>query len=80
MYFVLSVRLIYITEKYTFRSALWFLLCREALGGVGGRVFGIAAVQQKLTPDQPKIVPRLGETPILTILGNPRPYAILLIR
>ena len=44
----------------------------------GGRVFGIAAVQQKLTPGLPKIARRLGETPILTSLGNPRPYAIML--
>ena len=59
-------------------TSFWVLLCREALGCVGGRLFGIAAVQQKLTPDLPKIAPRLGETPILTIWGNPRPYAIVL--
>ena len=50
----------------------------RSVGGCGGRVFGIAAVQQKLTPDLSEFAPRLGETPILTILVNPRPYAIVL--
>ena len=46
----------------------------------GGESFWTAAVQQKLTPARPKIAPRLHETPILTILGNPGKYASPLLR
>ena len=47
---------------------------------MGGRGRGAPQGQQTHSTSQPKIAPRLHESSILTILGNPPNYAIPLLR
>ena len=57
---------IYLTEKYITCSVLCgsYSVAKRWGGLRGGEFFGIAAVQQKLGPARPKVVPRLHEREI----------------